>query len=329
IGSRASPRSWWPGPSRLASISAFRSAALSAQLPSVLLLSCYSCCSRARHGGSERLTWLATGSKSGSSPISRRLDPVFRQPVDDTRSFAFSLPKAASFSIASKPLASPLSAWRRKASSRVCRRIMSPDADHAESSSRPSVGLLPVVRLAGFFHLGALCQDALDLSTGTLVAHAHFLKPAASDLRGAGFVSHRLLLANHASSFSLADVPRCPQPGAVLARRKRRGAPKHLRRRRRPATPEFTPLRVRGGAWKLGLFDLRGLLAAAAAVILEHKGDLVALVEGADARPLERAGMDEHVLGAVLGRDEAEALGAVEELDCSGDSHGESPSRRA
>jgi hypothetical protein len=39
--------------------------------------------------------------------------------------------------------------------------------------------------------------------------------------------------------------------------------------------------------------------------------------------------MDEYVLRAVLGSDEAEAFGAVEELDCSGNSHGENFSRCA
>jgi hypothetical protein len=33
--------------------------------------------------------------------------------------------------------------------------------------------------------------------------------------------------------------------------------------------------------------------------------------------------MDEYVLRAVLGSDEAEAFGTVEELDCSGNSHDE------
>jgi hypothetical protein len=39
--------------------------------------------------------------------------------------------------------------------------------------------------------------------------------------------------------------------------------------------------------------------------------------------------MDEHVLGAVLRSDEAKTLGAIEELDCPGDSHEESLSRCA
>src|SRR5215831_9717507 len=80
---------------------------------------------------------------------------------------------------------------------------------------------------------------------------------------------------------------------------------------------------------ELGLFNLPGLLAAAPAIVFQREGDFVALVEGADPRPLKRARMDEHVLGAVLGSDEAKTLGAIEELDCPGDSHEESLSRCA
>ena len=82
-------------------------------------------------------------------------------------------------------------------------------------------------------------------------------------------------------------------------------------------------------AYKLGHFNLPGLLAAAPAIVFKREGDFVALVEGADPRPLKRARMDEHVLGAVLGSDEAKTLGAIEELDCPGDSHEESLSRCA
>jgi len=39
-------------------------------------------------------------------------------------------------------------------------------------------------------------------------------------------------------------------------------------------------------AYKLGLFNLPGLLAAAPAIVFQREGDFVALVEGADPRPL-------------------------------------------
>src|SRR5262245_2127555 len=72
---------------------------------------------------------------------------------------------------------------------------------------------------------------------------------------------------------------------------------------------------------RLGFLDLSGLLAAALAVVLDHVGDLVALVEGEDAGRFERSGMDENVLVAVLRLDEAIALGSVEELDGTGGTH--------
>src|SRR5215831_7921233 len=87
---------------------------------------------------------------------------------------------------------------------------------------------------------------------------------------------------------------------------------------------------IAGGlAGELGHFNLPGLLAAAPAIVFKREGDFVALVEGADPRPLKRARMDEHVLGAVLRSDEAKTLGAIEKLDCPGDSHEESLSRCA
>src|SRR6185295_15675920 len=72
----------------------------------------------------------------------------------------------------------------------------------------------------------------------------------------------------------------------------------------------------------LGLLDLAGLLAAALAVVLEHEGDLVTLVEGPDARGLEGSGVHEHVLAAVSRSDEAVTFCAVEEFDGAGHSHG-------
>jgi hypothetical protein len=76
---------------------------------------------------------------------------------------------------------------------------------------------------------------------------------------------------------------------------------------------------------QLGFLDLPGLFTAALSVILDHEGDLVAFVERPDTRRLEGSRMDEDVLRTVLRCDEAEALSAVEELDCSRDSHGEKP----
>jgi hypothetical protein len=59
---------------------------------------------------------------------------------------------------------------------------------------------------------------------------------------------------------------------------------------------------------QLGLFELSGLLAATFSVVFQSEGDLIALIEGADARRLKRGCMDKHVLRAVLGGDEAKAL---------------------
>src|SRR5262245_33205821 len=71
----------------------------------------------------------------------------------------------------------------------------------------------------------------------------------------------------------------------------------------------------------LGLLQLACLLATAAPVVLEHEADPVAFVEGADARRLERGGVDEHVLAAVLGRDKSEALGRIKEFHSTCDAH--------
>src|SRR5687767_3569002 len=50
----------------------------------------------------------------------------------------------------------------------------------------------------------------------------------------------------------------------------------------------------------LRLLDLSGLLAAALLVVLQGERDLVTLVETLNPGFLERAGMDEHVLRAVV-----------------------------
>src|SRR6516164_5157736 len=76
----------------------------------------------------------------------------------------------------------------------------------------------------------------------------------------------------------------------------------------------------------VGELDVGGLLAAAAAVILDLEGDLVALVEGWHAAPLESGRVHEDVLAAVVGLNEAEAARMIEEFHCAIDtSHREFP----
>src|SRR4029453_2010735 len=78
----------------------------------------------------------------------------------------------------------------------------------------------------------------------------------------------------------------------------------------------------------VGELHVRGLLAAAAAVVLDLEGDLVALVEGGHAGPLESGGVYEYVLAAVFGLNEAEAARMIEEFHCAVDtSHGNFLSR--
>src|ERR687895_1801825 len=76
-------------------------------------------------------------------------------------------------------------------------------------------------------------------------------------------------------------------------------------------------------AFGLREFELPGLLTAAAAIVLEHEGNLVALIETADASPLQSGRVHEHVVAAAVRLDEAEALGRVEEFHGPSDSHGE------
>ena len=130
-------------------------------------------------------------------------------------------------------------------------------------------------------------------------------------------MSHRLLFANHV--FFLHVDGGHSVVGSLLPRGSRSNSAGGGDRRR-----VIHYLASARSAYNLGLFDLPGLLAAAPAIVFQREGDFVALVEGADPRPLERARMDEHVLGAVLGSDESKTLGAIEELDCPGDSHEES-----
>ena len=124
-------------------------------------------------------------------------------------------------------------------------------------------------------------------------------------------MSHRLLLANHAFFFLVDGGHRYVLSVAwrLLPRRPRSNGAAGGDRRR-----VFHCRASAQTAYKLGLFDLPGLLAAAPAIVFQREGDLVTLAEGADPRPLERARMDEYVLRAVLGSDEAEAFGAVKNL---------------
>src|SRR5262245_39899008 len=78
----------------------------------------------------------------------------------------------------------------------------------------------------------------------------------------------------------------------------------------------------------VGELHVRSLLAAAAAVVLDLEGDLVALVEGGHAGPLESGSVYEDVLAAVFGLNEAEAARMIEEFHCAvHTSHGEFLSR--
>jgi ABC-type multidrug transport system fused ATPase/permease subunit len=75
-----------------------------------------------------------------------------------------------------------------------------------------------------------------------------------------------------------------------------------------------------------GELNVGGLLAAAAAIVLDFEGDLVALVEGRHAAPLESGGVYEDVLAAVLRLNEAEAARMIEEFHCAvNTSHREFP----
>src|SRR3954469_5020247 len=86
--------------------------------------------------------------------------------------------------------------------------------------------------------------------------------------------------------------------------------------------PTGERLRKQNGAGRLsraGHPTLRGLDGvdgdlAGAAVLGGVEGDLLALDEAAQARALQRGGVDEHVLGAVVRLDEAEAFLVVVEF---------------
>ncbi len=74
-----------------------------------------------------------------------------------------------------------------------------------------------------------------------------------------------------------------------------------------------------------GLLQIDGLGALAALVGLGLEGHAHALVEGADARALHRRDVHEHILAALVRRDEAKALRLVEKFDSSVLPHARSP----
>ncbi len=65
--------------------------------------------------------------------------------------------------------------------------------------------------------------------------------------------------------------------------------------------------------------DLASLLAAALLIVFENERNAVAFIELADACALKSGGVDEHVLAAVVGLNEAITLCAVEEFYDAGD----------
>src|SRR3954465_3609995 len=70
-----------------------------------------------------------------------------------------------------------------------------------------------------------------------------------------------------------------------------------------------------------GRAEVDRLRTLAHAVGFNVEGDLLAVDEGTQARGLDRGNVDEHILGAAVGRDEAEAFGRVEEFNGAGLGH--------
>src|SRR5690349_10010767 len=68
----------------------------------------------------------------------------------------------------------------------------------------------------------------------------------------------------------------------------------------------------------LGRLELAGGHLAAALIALDLEGDLLALVEGTQARAFDGADVHEHVRAPLVGLDEAKALGGVEPLHSTG-----------
>ena len=91
-------------------------------------------------------------------------------------------------------------------------------------------------------------------------------------------MSHRLLFANH-MFFLLVDGGHFVV-WRLLPQGWRSNSASGGDRRRQLTTASAQ------SAYKLGHFNLPGLLAAAPAIVFQREGDFVALVEGADPRPL-------------------------------------------
>lgn len=70
-----------------------------------------------------------------------------------------------------------------------------------------------------------------------------------------------------------------------------------------------------------GGVQVDSLRTLAHAVGLNVEGDFLAIDEGAQAGSLDRGDVDEHILGAVVRRDEAEAFGGIEEFYGAGLGH--------
>src|SRR4051794_41492087 len=128
----------------------------------------------------------------------------------------------------------------------------------------------------------------------------------------------------------MASRPSSPIPGRHLLQTALRGGfflgrrwPGMHRRNKKAAAPggrRPKGRKLRGGPGRPGLrgLDVADRDLAGAAVFLRVEGDLLALDEAAHAGALESGRMDEHVLAAVVGLDEAEAFLIVVELHGAG-----------
>src|SRR5690606_21653739 len=92
-------------------------------------------------------------------------------------------------------------------------------------------------------------------------------------------------------------------------------------RQRKGGAVARAAFRFAGCLERSGGREVDGLGALAHAVRLDVEGDLLAVDEGAHARRLDGGDVDEHVLRAAVRRDEAEALGGVEEFHGAGLGH--------
>src|SRR6185437_10131132 len=76
--------------------------------------------------------------------------------------------------------------------------------------------------------------------------------------------------------------------------------------------------RPHSAPWSLAGLQLAGGHLAAALIALQLVADLLALIQRAEARTFDRGHVNEHVVAAVVGFNEAEALGGVEPLNSTG-----------